>query len=60
LPGNSRTDNTKSSRSASSLGGLATVVILIPSAIVAHANQQPTILSSSVPERLSLLCRLVI
>jgi hypothetical protein len=60
LPGNSRTDNTKSSQSASSLGGVATVAILVPSVIVAHANQQPTIPGSSAPERLSILCRLVI
>ena len=60
LPGDSRTDNTKSPLSASSLGGLATVAILIPSVIAAHADQRPTILSSSVPERLSILCRRVI
>ena len=60
LPGDSRTDNTKSSVSTSSFGGLTAVVILVPSAAAARADQQPTLLGSTVPERLSVLCRLVI
>ena len=55
----SRTDNTKSS-SASSVYGPTTVAIVAAPAALAHAHQQPTLLGSSAPERLSLLCRLVI
>lgn len=60
LPSDSRTDTTKSSLSTSSLGGMASVAILAPPAALAHADQQPTFLGSSAPERLSILCRLVI
>jgi len=60
LPGDSRTDNTKPSLSAPSLACHAAVAILVPPAILARADQQPTLLGSSAPERLSILCRLVI
>ena len=60
LPSNSRTDNTKSSLATSSLGGMATVAVLVPSAALTRGDQQPTLLCSSAPERLSILCRLVV
>lgn len=59
LPGDSRTDNTKPSLSPSSLAGMTTAAIL-PLAVLGPADQQPTLLGSSAPERLSVLCRLVI
>ena len=59
LSNDSRTDNTKSS-SASSVHGPATVAVVVAPAALAHSHQQPTLLGSSAPERLSLLCRLVI
>jgi hypothetical protein len=59
LPGDSRTDTTKSSVSVSSFTGPTAVVLPVPSAD-ARADQHPAFLGSSAPERLSVLCRLVI
>jgi hypothetical protein len=59
LPGNSRTDNTKSV-STCSFGGLAAAMVLVRPTTPARADQQATLLCSSAPERLSILCRLVI
>jgi len=60
MPGESRTDNTKSSVAASSFGSLTTVALLVPPATAAPVEQQAALHCSSAPERLSVLCRLVI
>jgi hypothetical protein len=60
LPSDSRTNNTKSSVTASACGGMAVVAVLVPTAIAAHAEQQSAFHGSSAPERLSILCRLVL
>ncbi len=60
LPNHSRTQNTKSSLAASSAAGLSTAVVLVPAAAPARAEHQPALHCSSAPERLSILCRLVI
>lgn len=59
LSNDSRTENTKSF-SASSVYGPTSVAIVVAPAALARAHQPPTLLGSSAPERLSLLCRLVI
>lgn len=59
LPSNSQTDNTKSSLGSPS-DTVATVVKVVPSAVLAEAAQQSSLLGSTSLERLSTLCRLVI
>ena len=59
LPSGSRTDDAKS-LTISANPGLVTVAILIPPAATTCANHQPMSLGSSVPERLSVLCRFLI
>jgi hypothetical protein len=59
LPNDSRTDNTKSSLGSSS-DTVAAVAVVVQSAVLAQAAQQPSLLGSTSLERLSTLCRLVI
>lgn len=59
LSNNSRTDNTKSS-SPSLCHAPAVIAVVVAPGATAHANQHPFLFGSSAPERLSVLCRLVI
>ena len=59
LPGDSRTDNTKSSLSLAS-DTVATVAVVVPPVALAQAAQQSFLPGSTSLERLSTLCRLVI
>lgn len=59
-PGDSRTNNTKSPSLESSIAGTAVATVLIPSAVSSRADQQSLALGLTAPERLSILCRLVI
>jgi hypothetical protein len=58
LPGTSQTDDAKSLTTAS-CGGL-TVAVFVPPTGPAYADERSTLLCFSAPERLSVLCRLVI
>ena len=58
-PRNSRTDDTKPSLSAASFGNAAAAAVAVAPAIL-KADQQSMGLGSTAPERLSVLCRLVL
>ena len=60
LPGNSRPDNSKSPLATCAPAGLATVATVVLAGTPAGADQRTILPGSSAPERLSILCRLVI
>ena len=59
-PSPSPTNTAKSPLATPSFGSVTTVAMFALQAAFAAADQHPTLLASSAPERLSVLCRLVI
>ena len=60
LPSDSRTDSTKRLLTSAPCRGLTAVVNIVPRVVLARADQRSASFGSSAPERLSVLCRLVI